>query len=117
MKIQLIPSGGMSLVPASIRLRPGAGPTPHSCAFNCDGLNPLDNTSQTRSHAQISNGANAAQVPHENKLMELNGGANLTNTQALAVAATQTLHGHAVNANLPWTAGSGHVRTMEAMTL
>jgi hypothetical protein len=29
-KIQLVPSGGMNLTPASIRLLPAAGPTPHS---------------------------------------------------------------------------------------
>src|SRR6516164_4928599 len=71
-KIQLVPSGGTHLKPASIRLLPGAEPTPHSYAFNCDGLTTLagDSNFDYGAHTQIWNGANGTgPVPLENKLV------------------------------------------------
>ena len=70
-KIQLVPSGGMILNPASIRLLPPEGPTPHSYAFNCDGLTTLEG--QWGAHTQIWDGANGrSPVPLENQLINEN---------------------------------------------
>jgi hypothetical protein len=52
-KIQLVPSGGMHLTPASIRLLPAAGPTPHSYAFHCDGLTTLRPNSEWDIYAEM----------------------------------------------------------------
>src|SRR5215467_12341709 len=88
-KIQLVPSGGMNLTPASIRLLPAAGPTPHSYAFNCDGLTTLWDPSlgyQYGAHTQIWNGANGAvPVPPENQLINASSGRPVGNTSVAKV--------------------------------
>lgn len=105
-KIQLVPSGGMSLVPESIRLAPGGPATPRSYAFNCDGLGTLVNT--PGSHTQVWNGANGVSpVPQANRLVEANGGAALAGTTTRAVAdSVATAHGP-VSANMLWNNGNG----------
>lgn len=117
-KLQLVPSGGMSLVPASIRLLPSAGPTPYSYAFNCDGLTtkPAYNWG---SHTQIWNGANGADpVPPANQLITASTGGVVANTQVAPVIGTvMTANGIAINDNQLWDLGSGHVRVMQPMQL
>ncbi len=115
-KIQLVPSGGLHLIDASIRLQPGAGPTPNSYAFNCDGLNNLNNT--VGCHTQIWNGLNGAAVPPANKLFECSNGAILANTQVTKVATSVTLTGGMnVDQMRLWTYGSGHIRVVNPRPL
>jgi hypothetical protein len=85
-KIQLVPSGGMVLLPQSIRLLPAAGPTPYSYAFHCDGLSTLGANSEWGAHTQIWNGANGSPVPPENKLITANSGQPVSNTSVAKVA-------------------------------
>lgn len=113
-KIQLVPSCGMTLQDASIRLTPAAGPTPHSYAINCDGLSDLTNHSHG-SHTQIWNGLNGFPVPQSCKLVEASSGAALAGTQVADVMSSTTLRGTAVAATALWNngnniAGAGHVR-------
>lgn len=120
-KIQLVPSGGMSLQDSSIRLLPAIGPTPHSYAFNCDGLGNLA-APWAGSHTQIWNGKNGDVVPPANKLVEASGGAALAGTQLAAVANHVNLpHGSVTDAML-WnngngTQGAGHVRVCTPLAL
>jgi hypothetical protein len=122
-KIQLIPSGGMDLKPASIRLLPAAGPTPHSYAFHCDGLATLwgDPSFQYQygGHTQIWNGANGTDpVPRANQLINANYGQEVGTTSKRKVddeiyeAAART-----IKASDLWDLGSGYVRVMEEMEL
>lgn len=79
-KIQLVPSPGTTLQEASIRLEPaGTGPTSHSYALNCNGLNNL--TSRAGCHTQIWNGSNGVHVPPGNKLVEASNGAAFAGTK------------------------------------
>lgn len=105
-RIQLVPSGGMTLVPQSIRLLPGGPSTPRSYAFNCDGLGTLSNTAG--SHTQVWNGANGANpVPLANRLVEASSGAASAGTTVRAVAeSVATPHGP-VAANMLWNNGNG----------
>lgn len=114
-KLQLIPSAGMSLVDASIRLEPGTASTPNSYAFNCDGLGNLNNTSG--SHTQVWNGANGAAVPPANKLFEASGGAALTNTVVTAVANSVNASSGNVAATTLWSNGAGSVRVIKPLSL
>lgn len=120
-KIQLVPSGGMDLKEASIRLTPAAGPTPHSYAFNCDGLGNLT-APWAGSHTQIWNGQNGAAVPPACKLVEASNGAALAGTQVAAVTNhVVTPHGAVADAML-WSNGSGvqgagHVRVCTPLAL
>jgi hypothetical protein len=121
-KIQLVPSGGMSLQPQSVRLSPAGGDTSHSYAFNCDGLGTL--THQYGSHTQVWNrgDANGAPVPLPNRLVEASGGVPLAGTVALPLATqVNTAHGP-VAANLLWNnghgvEGAGQVRILKALDL
>lgn len=120
-KIQLVPSGGMELWPASIRLQPAGAATPQSYAFNCDGLGALDGASG--SHTQVWNGANGADpVPLANRLVEASSGAPLAGTVVQQVIATAaTAHGP-VSAHLLWNngngvAGAGSVRVLTPLAL
>jgi hypothetical protein len=112
-KIQLVPSGGMSLVEASIRLQPGAGPTPFSYAFNCDGL---------RRGSQVWNGANGAVVQPANRLLDALAGAGAAHSVARAVAPSAAISAGQVAAGDLWNdgggvQGAGHVRIMDAQAL
>lgn len=119
-KIQLVPSGGMQLEPASIRLQPPGAATPKSYAFNCDGLGNMDFS--PGSHTQVWNGANGAPVPAANQLVQVNGGAALATTEVAAVLAqVATAHG-AVTADQLWNNGqgvngAGSVRVLKAYDL
>jgi hypothetical protein len=129
-KIQLVPSGGMHLTPASIRLLPAAGPTPHSYAFNCDGLNtlawlltgdPPDPPYEYGAHTQIWNGANGNPVPSENKLVSASYGRQVRNTSVAKVDDETTFRiwgsGDRIYASSLWDLGSGYVRVMQEMPL
>ncbi|SHG48473.1 hypothetical protein [Massilia sp. CF038] len=115
-KIQLVPSGGMHLVDASIRLQPGAGPTPFAYAFNCDGL---------RRGSQVWNGANGAVVQPANKLLEAgagNVGQGTVGSTVRAVAPTAAIGGVQIAASDLWNdgnavQGAGHVRILKALAL
>jgi hypothetical protein len=127
-KIQLVPSGGMNLEPDSIRLAPAAGPTPHSYAFNCDGL--TDMTNHYGSHTQIWNGANGAPVLAANKLLEGGNGQDLstaatpplTASTVSAVAHNVTIGAYTIADSLLWSngsvvSGSGSVRVVAPLAL
>jgi hypothetical protein len=110
-KVQLVPSGGMSLVPASIRLQPAGAATPHAYAFNCDGLGNL--TPGYGSHTQVWNGTAPG-----NHLVEASGGAALVGTTLQAVGPVPG----AVSANLLWNngngvQGAGNVRILSPLAL
>lgn len=105
--VQLVPSGGMRLKDASIRLLPAAGPTPHAYAFNCDGLGNLPPAGGNGSHTQIWNGLNGAVVPAANKLFEASQGAALANTTVAPVAAALPAPHGATNAADLWNDGAG----------
>jgi hypothetical protein len=120
-KIQLVPSGGMGLEADSIRLLPAAGPTPHAYAFNCDGYTTLD-YKVFGSHTQIWNGANGAEVPAANKLIEIGGGDSCAGTTLTAVASSLLTQNGVVLASQLWNngdgvQGAGHVRVIDAMLL
>jgi hypothetical protein len=118
-KIQLVPSGGMSLVDASIMLTPSAGPTPNSYAFNCDGLSNLTSP-WAGCHTQIWNGANGALVQLANKLFEANGGFALANTQIVPVikkiVSTIPQVNNTNDVQL-WKNGAGAVRVINPLDL
>src|SRR5215469_12918236 len=123
-KIQLVPSGGMRLQPASIRLLPAAGPTPQSYAFNCDGLTTLGANSEWGAHTQIWNGANGMiPVPPENQLINANYGQPVSNTRMLKVDDEGTVWPPRVEerrtyyASHLWDLGAGYVRTTELLPL
>jgi len=127
-KIQLVPSGGMNLTPASIRLLPAAGPTPHSYAFNCDGLTTLWDPSlgyQYGAHTQIWNGANGAvPVPPENQLINASSGRPVGNTSVAKVDGDILTNWvgrigemRRIHASDLWDLGSGYVRVMQEMPL
>lgn len=116
-KIQLVPSGGMTLEDASIRLQPAGGPTTNSYAFNCDGLGNL--VPQTEGcHTQIWNGSNGAIVPIANKLFETSNGAQVANTQVAKVVANvmTPTNGQIADTQL-WKNGSGSVRVIKTLPL
>lgn len=116
-KIQLVPSGGMSLVADSIRLEPAGGPTTKSYAFNSDGLSNLGQP-PTGSHTQIWNGANGAPVIQASKLFEASNGAALANTTVLLVPHSVTLAPNIiVQDTVLWQLGAGNVRVMQALGL
>ena len=121
-KIQLVPSGGMHLKPASIRLLPAAGPTPHSYAFHCDGLTTLAGDPNYRwgAHTQIWNGANGTDpVPPPNKLVSASYGQEVSNTSMAKVADQiywQGRSGNIYSSGL-WDLGSGYVRVMPELPL
>jgi hypothetical protein len=115
-KIQLVPSGGMSLQAASIRLLPAAGATPQSYAFNCDGLSTLE--SDWEAHTQIWNGANGKPVPSNNKLIEASFGQSVNKTQLVEVGDDLTWGvARTIYASLLWDKGAGYVRVMPEMQL
>jgi hypothetical protein len=107
-RVQLVPSGSMSLCPESIRLLPKLGPTTKSYAFNCDGVIDLDNFAGT--HTQIWNGANGAPVPEECKLIEASNGRPCDRSEVIVVA-TQVVTDSAgtVMASELWDNGAGIV--------
>ena len=121
-KIQLVPSGGMHLKPASIRLLPAAGPTPHSYAFHCDGLTTLAGDPNYRwgAHTQIWNGANGTDpVPPANKLVSASYEQEVSNTSMAKVADQiywQGRSGNIYSSGL-WDLGSGYVRVMPELPL
>jgi hypothetical protein len=118
-KIQLVPSGGMQLKPVSIRLLPAAWPTPHSYAFNCDGLSTLGANSEWGAHTQIWNGANGIPVPPENQLINANYGQPVSNTSMAKVDddIDWVGVGRHIYASGLWDLGSGYVRVMQEMPL
>ena len=121
-KIQLVPSGGMHLKPASIRLLPAAGPTPHSYAFHCDGLTTLAGDPNYRwgAHTQIWNGANGTDpVPPANKLVSASYEQEVSNTSMAKVADQIYWQGRSANiySSGLWDLGSGYVRVMPELPL
>src|SRR5262249_4625406 len=122
-KIQLIPSGGMELKPASIRLLPAAGATPHSFEFFFGGLATLwgDPNVQYKNlaHTQIWDGANGKDpVPRANQLINANYEQEVGTTSKRKVddeiyeAADRT-----IKASDLWDLGSGYVRVMQELPL
>jgi hypothetical protein len=112
----------MHLKPASIRLLPAAGPTPHSYAFHCDGLTTLagDPNYAWGAHTQIWNGANGTDpVPRANQLINANYGQLLSNTSVAKVDEDMywQVRGRNIHASELWDLGSGHVRLMQEMPL
>lgn len=116
-KLQLVPSAGMSLIPDSIRLEPGKAKTPTSYAFNCDGLNNLVPGAGNSSHSQLWNGANGAAVPAANKLLEVNGGVASANTDVSTVASSVSTSFGNVASNALWSNGAGSVRVLNSLPL
>lgn len=116
-KLQLVPSAGMSLVDASIRLETTPGKPSTSYAFNCDGLNNLTSDTGNNSHSQLWNGANGAPVPAANKLLEINGGVPCSGTQVAPVASSVTTTFGSVNDNQLWANGAGAVRVLNSLPL
>jgi hypothetical protein len=126
-KIQLVPSGGLWLQTASIRLLPaGTGPTPNSYAFNCDGRFTLDRN--LGAHTQIWNGANGREVPSVNKLVEASYAQNINNTTAIKIddqiswarvpgAPKWARNARNLSAQDLWHLGAGYVRVMHKMPL
>jgi hypothetical protein len=104
-KIQLVPSGGMQLRPASIRLLDAGSTTPFSYAFNCDGLSTLAG-SEWGAHTQIWNGVNL-----ENKT-DANYGQRVQNTGLIKLDENITWGGmgRSINASNLWDLGAGYVR-------
>jgi hypothetical protein len=112
--------GGMQLKPVSIRLLPAAGPTPHSYAFNCDGLSTLGANPEWGAHTQIWNGANGMiPVPSNNQLINANYGQPISNTSVAKV--DDDIYwagkGRHIHASGLWDLGSGHVRAMQEVPL
>ena len=129
-KIQLVPSGGMHLKPASIRLLPALGPTPRSYAFHCDGLTTLAGDPNYRwgAHTQIWNGANGTDpVPPANKLVSASYEQEVSNTSKAKVDDEigeildpfdrRARRVRRMNASDLWDLGSGWVRVMQEMPL
>ena len=119
-KLQLVPSGGMTLEANSIRLEPASGPTPHSYAFNCDGLGDL--SSGYGSHTQIWNGANGAAVPPENQLVEASNGVTLPGAATVSVVDRVVIGTTSIAAEMLWNnglgvKGAGAVRIVHPLTL
>jgi hypothetical protein len=120
-KIQLVPSAGMRLKDESIRLLPAVGPTPHSYAFNCDGLGSLKGGSGC--HTQIWNGSNGAVVAGVNKLVEASNGEASTNTHVSPVASSlKSSLGNTIRDDSLWNngtgqKGAGHVRCSSVYSL
>lgn len=121
-KLQLVPSGGLSLIDASIRLQPGGAATPRSYAFNCDGLNALPGAAGG-CHTQVWNGANGASpVPAANKLVEASGGQPLPGTIVVPVTGNVVTPHGPVAADMLWNSGgpvrgAGSVRLLSALDL
>jgi hypothetical protein len=122
-KLQLVPSGGLNLIDASIRLQPGGAATPRSYAFNCDGLNGLAGAAGG-CHTQVWNGANGVSpVPAANKLVEASGGQALAGTTVLDVANNVVTPHGPVAADMLWNRGdagargAGKVRVLGALNL
>lgn len=116
-KIQLVPSGGMTLEDASIRLQPAGGPTPHSYAFNCDGLSSLVPAGYG-SHTQLWNGSNGAAVQQANKLFETSNGAQVANTTvAKVVGSIMTPADGQITDTQLWKDGAGSVRVIKVLPL
>ena len=116
-KIQLVPSSGMQLTDASIRLLPAAGPTPNSYAFNCDGLQSLAQLGEG-CHTQVWNGSNGAPVPAANKLCTASDGLPTATSQVNAVTGTVTVPGiDPVLSTALWKNGAGFVRAINSLPL
>jgi hypothetical protein len=116
-KIQLVPSGGMVLQEASIRLQPAGAATPNSYAFNCDGLSSFL-PKGPGSHTQIWNGANGNKVQAGNKLFETSNGAQVANTTVAKVVTniTTSTNGQITDTQL-WKDGAGSVRVIKTLAL
>lgn len=99
-KIQLVPSGGMSLKPESIRLQPAPGKAPSAYAFNCDGLGTIER--RPGSHTQLWSNLDPGRV-----VAEANGGAALAGTQLAPLAAELAVGAQRVAANMLWNNGQG----------
>lgn len=114
-RIQLVPSGGMSLVADSVRLQPARGSVPGAYAFNCDGLGNLDGW--PGSHTQLWGSRAGGVLPSLQRLVEASGGAALPGTQLAPVATAATVGPMQVQAHMLWNngqgvAGAGQVRVI-----
>lgn len=99
-RIQLVPSGGMWLVPESVRLVPRGPGVAGAYAFNCDGLASLD-AGRHGSHAQVwSNGVAPQQL-------DADGGAPLAGTRVAGVAAALQVGAQRIAADQLWNNGDG----------
>lgn len=113
-RIQLVPSAGMALVPESVRLQAAGGGVTGAYAFNCDGLATLD--WHTGSHTQLwDNGVPTLRV-------EIDGGAPRAGTRLATVAAELPVGRERVPAAMLWNsgqgaAGAGQVRVFDPRAL
>lgn len=119
-KIQLVPSGGMSLRPDSVRLQAAKGSVAGAYAFNCDGLGNLDGGSG--SHTQVWGSCAAGAPPRLQRLFEASSGAAVPGSQVAAVAQTVMVSIGQVPAISLWNngqgvAGAGHVRVLAPLGL
>jgi hypothetical protein len=129
-KIQLVPSGGMYLKPASIRLAVAAWkgsrlPTLRTAyAFNCDGLFTLYPNSEWGTvkpqewgaHTQIWNANSPNQndpPPRTNQLINASYGQEVSNSSIAKVDDNI----RSISASDLWDLGSGYVRVMQKMPL
>ncbi|UGQ48935.1 hypothetical protein [Massilia endophytica] len=101
-KIQLVPSCGMVLLPESVRLQPANGPTTFSYAFNCDGLTAF--SGEAGSHTQLWNGVYGGLA---NRLVEASGGEPYPGTRTDTVAAQLLTSQGPVSSNMLWNNGNG----------
>jgi hypothetical protein len=121
--IQLVPSSGMSLKAASIRLKSISGSPSHAYAINCDGLGAF--TGYRGSHTQLWNG----EVNREDyRLLETSGGEDMSRAVPVARVASTVIKvpDEIVEKNLDsrelWNDGSevygaGWVRVIETLAL
>lgn len=104
-KIQLVPSGGMSLVPESIRLQSGTSKTQYAYAFNCDGLGTMSGADG--SHTQVWNGVYGASDQRTARLLEASSGESKTGSSIASVATDVTTSHGQVSADSLWSNGKG----------
>jgi hypothetical protein len=116
-RIQLVPSAGMALQDASIRLEPGVTSTSsHAYAINCDGLNNL-HIGGYGCHTQIWNDANGAPVPLTNKLFETSADQACANTTVQTLPTQVTTRMGNVAATKLWSMGAGTTRVFDSLPL
>jgi hypothetical protein len=104
-KIQLVPSCGMALLPDSVRLQPANGPTTFSYAFNCDGLSTVGG--DAGSHTQLWNGVYGSSDALANRLVEASEGLPYPGTRTAAVATQLLTSQGPVSSNMLWNNGNG----------
>ncbi|AKU23442.1 hypothetical protein [Massilia sp. NR 4-1] len=119
-RIQLVPSGGMSLIDNSICLQPGSGSALTSYVFNCDGLNRF--SGGNGSHTEVRSGARSGDTLRQATVVKASSGEASTGAQLPSVVAqVNTAQGVVTGAQL-WSnggsaQGAGQVRVLPSQPL